>query len=63
MSLPKRYIELVKRLKALTTTLLPVEVDEKSIDDPTSRIITPSVISAFFDAAGDFVDAVSNLSL
>jgi hypothetical protein len=61
VSLPKRYIELVKRLRALTTTLLPVEVDEKSIDDPTSRIITPNVISAFFDAAGDFVEAVSNL--
>jgi hypothetical protein len=53
----------VKRLKALTTVLLPVEVDEQSINDPTSRIITPNVISAFSDAAGDFVEAVSNLKL
>lgn len=55
---PDTLTKLVKRLRALATKLLPVEVDEKSIDDPTSRIITPNVISAFSDAAGDFVDAL-----
>ncbi|OAX44017.1 hypothetical protein K503DRAFT_846787 [Rhizopogon vinicolor AM-OR11-026] len=55
---PDTLTKLVKRLRALTTTLLPVEVDEESINDPTSRIITPNVISAFSDAAGDFVEAL-----
>ncbi|OJA19294.1 hypothetical protein AZE42_00451 [Rhizopogon vesiculosus] len=55
---PDTLTKLVKRLRALTTTLLPVEVDEDSINDPTSRIITPNVISAFSDAAGDFVEAL-----
>ncbi|KAG2349128.1 hypothetical protein BDR05DRAFT_956507 [Suillus weaverae] len=55
---PDTLTKLVKRLRALATKLLPVEVDEESIDDPTSRIITPNVISAFSDAAGDFVEAL-----
>ncbi|KAG2156276.1 hypothetical protein DEU56DRAFT_766342 [Suillus clintonianus] len=55
---PDTLTKLVKRLRALATKLLPVEVDEKSINDPTSRIITPHVISAFSDAAGDFVEAL-----
>ncbi|KAG0709856.1 hypothetical protein DFH29DRAFT_841605 [Suillus ampliporus] len=57
-SFPDHCIELVNRLRALATKLLPVEVDEESINDPTSRIITPHVISAFSDAAGDFVEAL-----
>ncbi|KAG2369676.1 hypothetical protein BDR07DRAFT_1388088 [Suillus spraguei] len=55
---PDTLTKLVKRLKALATKLLPVEVDEKSINDPISRIITANVISAFSDAAGDFVEAL-----
>ncbi|KAG1846767.1 hypothetical protein DFJ58DRAFT_798534 [Suillus subalutaceus] len=55
---PDTLTKLVKRLKALATKLLPVEVDVMSINDPTSRIITPNVISAFSDAAGDFVEAL-----
>jgi hypothetical protein len=51
-------LELVARLRALTLNLLPGEVDPRSIYDPTSRIITPSVISAYIAAAGDFVQAV-----
>jgi hypothetical protein len=51
--------ELVKRLRALTLQLLPVEADPDSISEPTSRIITPEVISAYMAAAGDFVEAVS----
>jgi hypothetical protein len=39
--------------------LLPVEVDPVSINEPTSRIITPQVISAYRAAAGDFGEAVS----
>jgi hypothetical protein len=35
-----------------------VEVDPDSINEPTSRVITPQVIAAFRAAAGDFVEAV-----
>lgn len=52
------FTELVKRLRALTLTLLPVEVDPDSINEATSRVITPQVISAYKAAAGDFVEAV-----
>lgn len=48
----------MKRLRALTLTLLPVEVDPESLNDPTSRIITPEVIAAYSKAAGDFSEAV-----
>lgn len=51
-------VELVKRLRALTLNLLPVEVDPLSINDPTSRVITPEVITAYRGAAGDFTEAV-----
>lgn len=57
------YSELVKRLRALTLTLLPVEVDPESINDPTSRVITPRVIGAYRAAAGDFIEAVGMLIL
>lgn len=53
------FSELIKRLRVLTLTLLPVEVDPVSINEPTSRIITPKVIYAYRAAAGDFVEAVS----
>ena len=49
----------MKRLRALTLTLLPVEVEPESISTATSRVITPQVISAYKAAAGDFVEAVS----
>lgn len=45
----------------MTLKLLPVEVPLDSISDPTSRIITPQVINAYMDAAGDFMEAVSTL--
>lgn len=50
--------ELVRRLRTLTMTLLPLEVPPESISDPTSRIITPQVIKAYIAAAGDLVEAV-----
>ena len=50
--------ELIKRLRILTVSLLPLEVDPRSINDPTSRIITPKVISAYIAAGGDLVEAV-----
>ncbi len=56
------FTELIKRLRILTLTLLPLEVNRESINDPTSRIITPSVISAYTEAAGDLVEAVCNPS-
>ncbi|KAH6915117.1 calcium activated cation channel [Coprinopsis sp. MPI-PUGE-AT-0042] len=55
---PDTLTKLVKRLRALTLQLLPVEVDPDTINDPTSRVITPQVISAFKAAAGDFSDAL-----
>lgn len=53
--------ELVKRLRALTLKLLPVEVDPAQLTEPTSRFISPQVIQAYVRAAGDFSDAVSPL--
>ncbi|KAJ4479281.1 calcium activated cation channel [Lentinula aciculospora] len=55
---PETLSKLVKRLRALTLRLLPVEVDPKAINEPTSRIITPQVISAYRAAAGDFDEAL-----
>ncbi|KAG6878578.1 hypothetical protein C0993_003033 [Termitomyces sp. T159_Od127] len=55
---PDTLTKLVKRLRALTLALLPVEVDAASINASTSRVITPNVISAYKAAAGDFVEAV-----
>jgi hypothetical protein len=54
--------ELIKRLRLLTLTLLPLEVDPKTINDPTSRVITPKVIAAYTEAAGTLTEAVCNPS-
>lgn len=51
-------LELVKRLRALMLNLLPMQVEISSINDPTSRVITPQVVTAFKAAAGDFTEAV-----
>lgn len=42
--------------------LLPGEVSPAEIKRPTSRIITPQVVSAFMAAAGDFVEAVGRVN-
>ncbi|KAJ6628925.1 hypothetical protein B0H10DRAFT_2160819 [Mycena sp. CBHHK59/15] len=55
---PDTLTKLVKRLRSLTLALLPVEVDPASINDPTSRVITPQVIAAYRASAGDFLDAL-----
>ncbi|ETW84143.1 receptor-activated Ca2+ cation channel [Heterobasidion irregulare TC 32-1] len=55
---PGTLARLIKRLKSLTLTLLPLEVSPDAINDPTSRVITPQVISAYIAAAGDFVEAL-----
>ncbi|PPQ64620.1 hypothetical protein CVT24_008357 [Panaeolus cyanescens] len=55
---PDTLSQLVRRLRALTLTLLPLEVEPSSITEPTSRIITPQVVSAFRAAAGDFTEAL-----
>lgn len=55
---PDTLAKLIKRLRILTLTLLPLEVNRESINDPTSRIITPNVISAYTEAAGNLVEAV-----
>lgn len=51
-------IELVKRLRALTLQLLPVQVQPSEINEVTSRIITREVILAYKRAAGDFEETV-----
>lgn len=45
-------------MRAMTLQLLPVEVHTSNINEPTSRVITPQVISAYIAAAGDFHEAV-----
>lgn len=51
-------VELVRRLKALTLALLPVEVSPDRLEDPTSRVITHQVVSSYIAAAGDLIEAV-----
>ncbi|KAI0375859.1 hypothetical protein BV20DRAFT_959903 [Pilatotrama ljubarskyi] len=55
---PDTITSLVRRVKIMTLKLLPVEVPPDSISDPTSRIITPQVINAYIEAAGDFMEAL-----
>ncbi|KAI0346876.1 calcium activated cation channel [Trametopsis cervina] len=55
---PDTLTKLVRRLRTLTLTLLPLEVPLESINDPTSRIITPQVIQAYIASAGDLVEAL-----
>ncbi|KAH8118466.1 calcium activated cation channel, partial [Phellopilus nigrolimitatus] len=56
---PDTLTKLVKRLRALTLKLLPVQVDPlKDLVDPTSRIISPHVIKTFELAGGDFQEAL-----
>ncbi|KAI0677344.1 hypothetical protein C8Q78DRAFT_1002340 [Trametes maxima] len=55
---PDTVTSLIRRVKVMTLKLLPVEVPPDSISDPTSRVITPQVINAFIDAAGDFMEAL-----
>ncbi|KAI0832626.1 hypothetical protein BC628DRAFT_1347619 [Trametes gibbosa] len=55
---PDTITSIVRRVKIMTLKLLPVEVDPDSISDPTSRVITPQVINAYIDAAGDFMEAL-----
>lgn len=50
--------KLVTRVRAMTLELLPVEVTPASINEPTSRVITPQVISTYIAAAGDFHEAL-----
>ncbi|KAI0660794.1 hypothetical protein C8Q70DRAFT_972498 [Cubamyces menziesii] len=55
---PETVTSLVRRVKIMTLKLLPVEVPPDSISDPMSRIITPQVINAYIEAAGDFMEAL-----
>jgi len=59
----KTIAELIKRLRALTLRLLPLEVDVKIINEPINRIITPRVMLSYMEAAGDFGDAVGPLPI
>lgn len=53
-----QIVELVRRIRALVTKLLPVEVELSDISDATSSIITPEVIKAFGQCGGDFAEAI-----
>ncbi|KAF8605353.1 calcium activated cation channel [Ceratobasidium sp. AG-I] len=55
---PNTLTKLIKRIRALTLTLMPLETSVEDITDPTSRVITPAVISAYIEAAGDFGEAL-----
>ncbi|CAE6411686.1 unnamed protein product [Rhizoctonia solani] len=55
---PDTLTKLIKRIRALTLKLLPLEVEPDAITDPTSRIVTPAVIAAYVEAAGDFGEAL-----
>ncbi|KAI0720322.1 calcium activated cation channel [Cerioporus squamosus] len=55
---PDTVTSLVRRVKIMTLQLLPVEVPQDTISDPTSRIITPQVINAYIASAGDFMEAL-----
>ncbi|EIW82309.1 hypothetical protein CONPUDRAFT_81817 [Coniophora puteana RWD-64-598 SS2] len=55
---PDTLTKLIKRLRLLTFTLLPHEVDVESISNPVSKVITPNVVNAYLDAAGDFKAAL-----
>ncbi|CAE6387982.1 unnamed protein product [Rhizoctonia solani] len=55
---PDTLTKLIKRIRALTLKLLPLEVELDAITDPTSRVVTPAVISAYVEAAGDFGEAL-----
>ncbi|KZT71461.1 calcium activated cation channel [Daedalea quercina L-15889] len=55
---PETITNLIKRVRALTLRLLPIEVPPESIEEPTSRVITPQVIDTYTQAAGDFVQAL-----
>lgn len=52
------FPEIVRRIRAMATKLLPVEVEISDISDATSSIITPEVIDAFSKCGGDFIEAV-----
>lgn len=55
---PDTMSKLVRRLKALTLALLPVEVSPDRLEDPTSRVITHQVVSSYIAAAGDLIEAL-----
>ncbi|BEJ00680.1 hypothetical protein CcaverHIS631_0505370 [Cutaneotrichosporon cavernicola] len=50
--------QIIKRLKAMTNRLLPIQVELEDITSPTSAIVTPEVVKAFYEAGGDFREAV-----
>ncbi|EJD01312.1 calcium activated cation channel [Fomitiporia mediterranea MF3/22] len=55
---PDTVTKLIKRLRALTLKLIPVEVELKELTTPASRIISSHVISTYERAAGDFHEAL-----
>ncbi|GAA94492.1 uncharacterized protein L969DRAFT_91548 [Mixia osmundae IAM 14324] len=55
---PKICSLIVRRIKALTLELLPIEVSLDDLTDPTSSIITSDVVKAYALIGGDFADCV-----
>lgn len=48
----------MKRLRALTLRLLPVEVEEEEITGASSSIVSPEVVDVYEEAGGDFREAI-----
>lgn len=55
---PDTVTKLIRRLRAMTLKLLPVQVETSTLVDPTSRVITQNVVTAYSKAAGDFQDVL-----
>lgn len=50
--------KIIARCKAMVLRLLPLEVEEEDITSANGSIITRDVIQAFYEAGGDFADAI-----
>ncbi|KAG8921916.1 hypothetical protein FRC02_012272 [Tulasnella sp. 418] len=55
---PDTVTKIIKRIRALTLKLLPLQVDPDEIVNPASRIITQKVVSAYSKAAGDYAECL-----
>lgn len=55
---PLTVTRLVKRISALITALLPIQVELTEITSPTSSILTSGVLDTFSKVGGDFDEVV-----
>ncbi|KAI5480689.1 calcium activated cation channel [Pseudohyphozyma bogoriensis] len=55
---PKTVARLIKRIRALTMELLPIQVDPDELMSPTSSIITAEVVESYSKIGGSFQHVV-----